>query len=287
MFHVRNARSAPSALLTFLVLFLGGVSPFTKTASCQPVPAWHTRTTIYQVFVAKFTSAGTLKAVEKELDYLQDLGVGTIWLMPIFEAMDDHGYNTTDYYRIAARYGTEQDLRDLTKAAHDRGMRILLDLVINHTGTLHPWFFSPDPAKRKDHWYIWADQDRQWNDPWTHDPVADAWDANKTWFKDPFDSYDRNGDGDTHNDDYYYSVFNDGTGVSWDASGRIVGYGGTMPDLNYNDATAQKEITDEIKKIMDYWLKNTRIDGFRCDAVRYLSEFGAGNQADEVRTHDI
>jgi len=75
-------------------------------------------------------------------------------------------------------------------------MRILLDLVINHTGTLHRWFCSSDPTKRKDRWYIWADKDLQWNDPWEHDPNPDAGDANKTWFKDPFDRYDRNGDGD-------------------------------------------------------------------------------------------
>jgi alpha-amylase len=287
VFQVRNQRSAPSALLIFLVVFLGSVSPFTRTASSQPSPAWHTQTTIYQVFVQKFTPSQTLKGVEKELDYLEDLGVGTIWLMPIFEAMDEHGYNTTDYYKIASRYGTEQDLRDLVKAAHGRGMRILLDLVINHTGTLHPWFSSSDPTKRKDHWYIWADKDLQWNDPWKHDPNPSATSANQTWFKDPFDGYDRNGDGDPHNDDYYYSVFGNETAECHDASGQIVGYGGTMPDLNYNDTTAKNEITAEVKKIMEYWLKNTQIDGFRCDAARYLSEYGPGNQADQKRTHKI
>ncbi len=263
------------------------MSPFAKTTSGQPGPAWHTQTVIYQVFVEKFTPARTLKGVEQELDYLRDLGVDTIWLMPIFEAMHDHGYDTTDYSKIASRYGTEQDLRDLTKAAHARGMRILLDLVINHTGTLHPWFASSDPTRRKDHWYIWADRDLQWNDPWSYDPNPDAGDANKTWFKDPFDGYDRNGDGDAHNDDYYYSVFGNGTAECFDAAGQIVGYGGTMPDLNFNDAVAQQEITAEIKKIMDYWLTNTQVDGFRCDAVRYLSEYGPGNQADQARTHDI
>jgi glycosidase len=287
MFQFKNRSLVSSALLILVVVFLGDVNSFTTTVSGQSGPAWHTQTAIYQVFVEKFTPAGTLKGVEKELAYLQDLGVGTIWLMPIFEAMDDHGYNTTDYYKITARYGTEQDLKDLTKAAHARGMRILLDLVINHTGSLHPWFCSSDPTKRKDHWYIWADKDLQWNDPWEEDPSPDPGDANKTWFKDPFDGYDRNGDGNAHNDDYYYSVFGNGTAPCYDSAGQLVGYGGTMPDLNYNDTPAKDQIVDEFKKVMDYWLKNAQIDGFRCDAVRYLSEYGPGNQAEQGRTHEI
>jgi alpha-amylase len=284
MFHVRTPRSAPATLSMFLVFFLGIFSPFIEAASS---PAWHTQTTIYQIFVEKFTPARTLKGVEEELDYLQDLGVGTLWLMPIFEAIHDHGYDTTDYYKIAPRYGTEQDLKDLAKAAHSRGMRILLDLVINHTGTLHPWFCSSDPTQRRDRWYVWSDTDKQWKDPWKHDANTDPGGANKTWFKDPFDGYDRNGDGDAHNDDYYYSVFNDGTAACYDASGQIAGYGGTMPDLNYNDPAARKEIIAEIKKTMDYWLKNAEVDGFRCDAVRYLCEDGPGKQADLTQTHDI
>ena len=284
MFQAPYRRATASTLLVSLMLILGSVCLFPTTASSQPSPAWHTQTTIYQVYVGKFTPARTLKGVESELGYLQDLGIGTLWLMPVFEAMDEHGYNTTDYYKIASRYGTEQDLKDLVKAAHGRGMHILLDLVINHTGTLHPWFCSPDPNQRRDHWYIWANQDLQWNDPW---PNPTATNANKTWFKDPFDSYDRDGDGDPHNDDYYYSVFGDGTDICRDASGRIVGYGSTMPDLNYNDPTACKEIVAEVKKIMGYWLKNTQIDGFRCDAARYLCECGPGQQADQKRTHKI
>jgi len=251
----------------------------------QAGPAWHTQTSIYQVFVEKFSPSKTLQGVEEGLDYLHDLGIKTIWLMPIFEAMDDHGYNTTNYYRIAARYGTEQDLKDLVTAAHAKDMRVILDLVINHTGTKHPWFCSPDVAVRKDHWFIWADRDLQWDDPWNHSPNPTQ--PFKTWFKDPFDSFDRNGDGNLHNDDYYYSVFGDGSDVIKDADGKIVGIGGTMPDLNYNDTTAKNEIVAEVKKIMGHWLTNAGVDGFRCDAVRYLSEYGAGNQADQTRTHEI
>jgi alpha-amylase len=246
---------------------------------------WHTQTVIYQVFVEKFSTQKSLKGVKDNLNYLQDLGVKTIWLMPVFEAMSDHGYDTTNYYKIAARYGTEQDLKDLSQAAHERGMRIVLDLVINHTGTMHPWFSSTNGTERKDKWYIWANRDLGWDDPWKYNPATNT--PKRTWFKDPFADFDRNGDGNAHNDDFYYSVFGDGDQEIRDGAGTVVGIGGTMPDLNYNDAAAKDEIVAEIKKVMEHWLTNTKVDGFRCDAVRYLSEFGAGNQAEQGRTHEV
>jgi alpha-amylase len=284
MFPVTRRRFVSSTHLVIL-LWLIALQAISGQALGQAGPAWHTQTNIYQVFVEKFSPSKTLQGVEDGLDYLRDLGIKTIWLMPIFEAMDDHGYNTTDYYKIAARYGTQQDLKDLVTAAHAKDMRVILDLVINHTGTKHPWFSSPDAAVRKDHWFIWANRDLQWDDPWNHNPNP-AHPA-RTWFKDPFDDFDRDGDGDLHNDDYYYSVFGDGSQEIKDDAGQIVGIGGTMPDLNFNDAAAKNEIVAEVKKIMGYWVANTGVDGFRCDAVRYLSEFGAGNQADEAQTHEV
>ena len=98
--------------------------------------SWATQTNIYQVFVEKF--GGTLKGVESHLDYLEYMGVKTIWLMPIFESMSDHGYDTTNYYAIRSEYGTIDDLRDLVQAAENKGMRVILDLVMNHVGSHHP-----------------------------------------------------------------------------------------------------------------------------------------------------
>ncbi len=287
MFRLKQRRLLRLTIILFIFFCLLNVTLFSEPAFSQPSTSWHTQTVIYQVFVEKFTSSKTLKGVENELDYLQDVGVKSIWLMPIFEAIHDHGYDTTNYYKIASRYGTEQDLKDLATAAHNKGMRIILDLVINHTGTTHPWFSSSNPSVRKDHWFIWKDRDLKWDDPWHDNPNPGPKHANKTWFKDPFHGYDRDGDGNAHNDDYYYSVFGEGTAEIKDDSGQTVGYGGTMPDLNYNDTTSKNEIVAEVKKIMDYWLKNTGIDGFRCDAVRYLSEYGPGSQADQGRTHEI
>ena len=275
-------------VLFYALLFVASTMFFSSTSCQSNSRVWHTQTNIYQIFVEKFSASRDLEGVRNGLDYIQKLGVKTIWMMPIFEAMDDHGYNVTNYYKIAARYGTNQKLKDLTTEAHNKNIRILLDLVINHTGTMHPWFASADPQVRKDGWYIWADRDQKWNDPWNSSTDTGEAQANKTWFKDPFPDYDRDGDGNIHNDDYYYSVFGDGTAELKDTStGKIVGYGSTMPDLNFNDPVARNEIVAEVKKIMDYWIKNTGVDGFRCDAVRYLTEVGPGNQADQPETHAI
>jgi glycosidase len=120
--------------------------------------SWATQTNIYQVFVEKF--GGTLKGVESHLDYLEYMGVKTIWLMPIFESMSDHGYDTTNYYAIRSEYGTIDDLRDLVQAAEHKGMRVILDLVMNHVGSDHSWFSSTNPTVRKNHWFVWAASDK-------------------------------------------------------------------------------------------------------------------------------
>lgn len=134
-----------------------------RNASAQD-SSWATQTNIYQVFVEKF--GGTLKGVESHLDHLEYMGVETIWLMPIFESMSDHGYDTTNYYAIRSEYGTIDDLRDLVLAAEGKGMRVILDLVMNHVGSDHPWFSSANPAERKDHWFVWSAIDQGWNKPW-------------------------------------------------------------------------------------------------------------------------
>jgi alpha-amylase len=243
---------------------LGGKAPLSNDAG------WITQTNIYQIFVDRF--AGNLDGVRGKLDYLEDLGVKTIWLMPIFEAMDDHGYNATDYYKIASNYGSNADLEELVSAAHQKGIRVILDLVINHIGSEHPWFASSDPNVRKDDWFIWADRDLGWSDPWVN--ASSGYFPDSTWFEDPLKHLDRNGNGDYHDDDYYYSVFGDGGGA-------------TMPDLNFNDGAARAEIIDEVENIMKFWIQQTGVDGFRCDAVRYLVEEGMGKQKDRPATHDI
>lgn len=231
---------------------------------------WITETNIYQVYVDRFAS--NLDGVTAKIDYLQRIGVKTIWLMPIFEAMSDHGYNTTDYYKVANQYGTNQDLKELVQAAHAADIRVVLDLVINHCGTEHPWFASSDSNIRKDNWFVWTDSDWGWDDSWNN--TASGYYPGATFFKDPYPHYDRNGNGDPWDDDYYFSLFGDSGGT-------------TMPDLNFNDESAKNQIIDEIDNIMQFWIDSTGVDGFRCDAARYLAEEGQGKQADRVKTHEI
>lgn len=249
--HIINAFS----IFAFLFLFLPSRVTLSQDSS------WVTQTNIYQVFVEKF--GGTLKGVESHLDHLQYLGVKTIWLMPVFESMSDHGYDTTNYYAIKTNYGSINDLRDLVKAANDKGMKVILDLVINHAGSNHPWFSSNNLSERKDRWFTWSSNDKGWPEPWG---------GGDTWSHDPLSNLDRDHNGNDHDDDFFYTVF-----------------GSTMPDLNYNNVVTRKELIDEFTKVMQFWIKETGVAGFRCDAVRYLVENGPDPNArkDQPETHKI
>ena len=249
--HIINAFS----IFAFLFLFLPSRVTLSQDSS------WVTQTNIYQVFVEKF--GGTLKGVESHLDHLQYLGVKTIWLMPVFESMSDHGYDTTNYYAIKTNYGSINDLRDLVKSANEKGMKVILDLVINHAGSNHPWFSSNNLSERKDRWFTWSSNDKGWPEPWG---------GGDTWSHDPLSNLDRDHNGNDHDDDFFYTVF-----------------GSTMPDLNYNNVVTRKELIDEFTKVMRFWIKETGVAGFRCDAVRYLVENGPDPNArkDQPETHKI
>jgi cyclomaltodextrin glucanotransferase len=226
---------------------------------------WWTQTNIYQIYVEQF--GGTLKGVEAKLDYLHDLGIKTLWLMPIFPAMSDHGYDTIDYFSIRPEYGTIDDLQDLVQAANQRGMWVILDLVMNHAGSANPWVSSPDPAQRHDNWFVWSATDKRWNKPWGGNSGPGV-----TWFPDPLANLDRDADGDPHDDDFFYAVF-----------------ASTMPDFNFNDPTSRAELVDEFAGVMAFWIQHTGVNGFRCDAARYLVENGSSSdqRKDQPETHAI
>jgi alpha-amylase len=220
---------------------------------------WYRKAVFYEVFVRSFQDSngdgkGDLKGLISRLDYLndgdpnttQDLGVDALWLMPIFASPSYHGYDVVDYERIEPDYGTVEDFELLCAEAHRRGMRVILDFVINHSGVGHPWFVesasSPSSAKRG--WYLWRDQDPGWKQPWSVFSNYPTWHA-------------RNGA-------YYYGVF-------W----------GGMPDLNLQNP----ELRAEVKRLASLWLSRGA-DGFRLDAARYLIETGGGaGQADTPETH--
>jgi glycosidase len=240
-----------------------GNTPGSPNSPAEIAPAagseWYRKAVFYEVFVRSFQDSngdgkGDLKGLLSRLDYLndgdpnttQDLGVDALWLMPVFESPSYHGYDVVDYERIESDYGTLEDFELLCAEAHRRGMHVILDFVINHSGVGHPWFVesasSPTSAKRD--WYVWKQQDPGWKQPWSQFSNDPTWHA-------------RNGA-------YYYGVF-------WSG----------MPDLNLQNA----ELRAEVKRLASLWLSRGA-DGFRLDAARYLIETGGGpGQADTRETH--
>lgn len=221
---------------------------------------WYRHAVFYEVFVRSFQDSngdgkGDLPGLISRLDYLNDgdpdtttdLGVDALWLMPVFDSPSYHGYDVVDYERIHPDYGTLEDFERLCAEAHRRGMRVILDLVLNHSSAQHPWFVesasSRTSAKRD--WYMWSDTDPGWKPPW------DIFAKGSTW-------HERNGA-------YYYGVF-------W----------GGMPDLNLKTPA----VREEARRIASFWL-GKGADGFRLDAARYLIETGGGltGQADTPETH--
>ena len=186
-------------------------------ASQQPL--WLRDAVGYQVWVRSFADsdgdgAGDLRGLRKRLDYLNDgkpggddLGVDVLWLSPIFPSPSDHGYDATDYRSINPDYGDAAEFKALIDAAHQRGIKVVLDLVLNHCSRQHPWFqeaaSSPDSAKRA--WFSWRDSDPGWTQPWG---------KAKTWHK-------------LTEGQWYYGLF-------WQG----------MPDLNVAHAPVTKTLQD-------------------------------------------
>ena len=155
--------------------FTAQASPSETTAACATpteLPWWADRV-FYEVFVRSFQDSdgngiGDLKGLISKLDYLNDgdpattddLGVTGIWLMPVAESPSYHGYDVTDYDTVERDYGTNEDMKALVAAAHERGIAVITDLVLNHTSVEHPWFVdSLTPGSAKAGWYRWSDTD--------------------------------------------------------------------------------------------------------------------------------
>lgn len=204
-------KRVPFLLLGLLLLTL--VPAFGQEAST--VHWWDNRV-FYEIFVRSFQDSdgdgiGDLQGVIDRLDYLNDgdpstttdLGVTGIWLMPIMESPSYHGYDVTDYRQIEADYGTTEDFLRLVEAAHDRGIAVIVDLVMNHTSREHPWFVESAQGEGETaDWYVWADQDPGFRGPT----------GQEVWHP--------------RDDRFYYGVF-------WEG----------MPDLNYEtpDVTAEMQ----------------------------------------------
>ncbi|MBI2877252.1 MAG: maltose alpha-D-glucosyltransferase [Candidatus Tectomicrobia bacterium] len=206
-------------------------------------PLWYKDVIIYELHVKAFCDSnadgiGDFRGLTKSLDYLEDLGITAVWLLPFYPSpLKDDGYDIADYFTLHPDYGTLQDFRDFLREAHQRGIRVITELVVNHTSDQHPWFQlarqpGTNPARKG--FYVWSDTPERYRDAriifkdfetsnWTWDPVAKA---------------------------YYWHRFYS-----------------HQPDLNYESLHVQRAIF----RVLDFWL-GMGVDGLRLDAVPYLYE---------------
>jgi glycosidase len=152
----------PLALLVIVWFSIGAVAPF--CAEVPPGPKWLETAVFYQIYPQSFSDSngdgiGDLPGITAKLDYIQSVGCNAIWINPIYESPSgDAGYDVADFYKVAPRYGTNQDLKNLCAEGHKRGMHVCLDLVAGHTSIAHPWFQQSALAEpnRYSNWYIWT-----------------------------------------------------------------------------------------------------------------------------------
>ena len=203
-------------------------------------PLWFQRAIFYEVLIRGFfdgnnDGAGDIPGLIAKLDYLQWLGVDCLWLLPFYPSpLRDGGYDISDYYSVHPESGTVDDLRRLLDEAHARGIRVIADLVINHTSDEHPWFVESRQSRDnpKADWYVWNDDDQKW--PEARVVFVDVERSN--WAYDP------------QRNQYYWHRFYS-----------------HQPDLNYDNP----EVGEAVLDVVRFWL-DLGLDGFRLDAVPYL-----------------
>ncbi len=213
-------------------------TPSVRAESSPYAQRWYAGAVVYEVMIRSFADSngdgiGDIRGLIDHLDYLNtgepgsttDLKVDALWLMPCFLSPSYHGYDTTDYFRIDPVYGTLEDFQDLIEAAHARHIRVLLDLVLNHTSDQHPWFVEsasgPDSPRRD--WYVWSDQRLDWHQPWS---MAPTWHERGGW--------------------YYYGLF-------WAG----------MPDLNYRNPDVADQMIAIGRHWLEQGADGYRLDAIR------------------------
>ncbi len=216
---------------------------------------WYKDAVFYELHVRTFYDSngdgiGDLPGLIQKLNYLQTLGVDCIWLLPIYPSpRKDDGYDIADYYNIDPIYGTLDDFKALLQAAHQRGIRVIMDLVINHTSDQHPWFQAARADRNSPYrdYYVWSDTDQKYRD--ARIIFLDTESSNWTW--------------DEQAGQYYWHRFYS-----------------CQPDLNYDNPRVQEEMLH----VARFWLE-MGIDGFRVDAVPYLFEREGTNCENLPETH--
>lgn len=216
---------------------------------------WYQNAVFYQVNLRAFYDSngdgyGDLRGLTQKLDYIQALGVDCLWLMPMYPSpLKDDGYDISDYCNIDPHYGTLEDLQELLYAAHGRGLRVILDLVMNHTSDQHPWFQAARADRNSPYrdYYVWSDTDQRYQE--ARIIFLDTEPSNWTW--------------DAQAGQYFWHRFYS-----------------SQPDLNYDSPAVRQEM----KQIMKFWL-DLGVDGFRADAVPYLFEREGTNCENLPETH--
>ncbi|NJL98944.1 MAG: maltose alpha-D-glucosyltransferase [Synechococcaceae cyanobacterium SM2_3_2] len=234
----------------------------TTSQSSWPVvthqPLWYKDAVIYELPVKAFADSdgdgiGDFPGLTERLDYLQDLGVTALWLLPFFPSpLRDDGYDISDYYSVNPTYGTLEDFQTFLDEAHKRGLRVIIELVLNHTSDQHPWFQrarqAPAGSSERD-FYVWSDTPEKYQEAriifqdfetsnWSWDPIAKA---------------------------YYWHRFYS-----------------HQPDLNFDNPNVEKALL----KVVDFWL-DKGVDGLRLDAVPYLYEREGSNCENLPETHEM
>ncbi|MCF7926139.1 MAG: alpha-glucosidase [Candidatus Izimaplasma sp.] len=210
---------------------------------------WWQEAIIYQIYLRSFFDGnsdgiGDFKGLIKKLDYLDDLGVDALWVSPHYESpMDDNGYDVSDYYKVSKDYGTIEDVKEFIKEAHKRDIKVLFDLVLNHTSDEHKWFQAAKDPTHKDHekyhdYYIW--QSPKYDDEGNKKPPT-QW---RSWFGGGVWEYNE------PTDEYYLHIFSK-----------------KMPDLNWRNASMKRDL----KNITKWWI-DLGVDGFRVDASNHLEK---------------
>jgi maltose alpha-D-glucosyltransferase/alpha-amylase len=219
-------------------------------------PLWYKNAVFYEVYIRAFHDSngdghGDLNGLTQKLDYLQDLGIDCIWLLPIYPSpLKDDGYDIADYYGVHPDYGSIEDFKNLVEKAHARGIRVIADLVLNHTSDQHTWFRSARADRNSPYrdYYVWSDTDLKYQG--TRIIFVDTEPSNWTW-------------DEAAGQFFWHRFFS------------------SQPDLNFDNP----KVREEMKKIAAFWLE-MGIDGFRADAVPYLIERDGTSNENLPETHD-
>src|SRR5512143_3505563 len=241
---------------------MAGTPPDAKgipaVATVPSAPSWYKDAVVYQLHIKAFYDAnddgiGDFRGLTDKLDYVKDLGVNTIWLLPFYPSpLRDDGYDVADYRNVHPAYGTRADFHQFVREAHRRELRVITELIVNHTSDQHPWFQAARRAPKgssKRNWYVWSDDPNRYAG--TRIIFTDTEKSNWAW-------------DDVAKQFYWHRFFSH------------------QPDLNFDNP----QVLKAVYRVMRFWL-DMGVDGFRLDAIPYLCEREGTSNENLPETHDV